>query len=181
MSIVGERIKELRIENNFTQKKLAEIAEISEISIRKYESGDRIPKFEVIEKLSSIFNVQLDYLLGRSNQRKFDNTLLFDDFKSLSKIIDSSNNPEFSKLIRNIVDTMFLTIYKDSKEGNLDILLIIHDLYREIWKIKNLQSSILGSDLLDVKKENYEIYKKEINTLIDKLYKNIFIKNNQTY
>lgn len=146
MSIIGERIKELRLENNLTQKKLAEIAEISEISVRKYECGDRIPKFEVIEKLSSIFNVQFDYILGRTNQRKFDNTILFDNFKSISEIIESSNNDKLSKLIRNIVDTMFLTIYQDSKEGKFDKLLIIHDLYRNIFNLKLSLRESLDSD-----------------------------------
>lgn len=169
MSIIGERIKELRLENNLTQKKLAQMAEISEISIRKYESGDRIPKYDVIEKLSSIFNVQPDYILGRSNQRKFDSNILSDDFKALLEIIESSNNPEFSKLIRNIVDTMFLTIYHDSKEGNFDRLLIIYNLYRNIFNLKiSLKHESDGTSFLpgteDLIKKQTDLINNFINT-----------------
>lgn len=61
---IGEKIKFFRTQNNLTQKKLAEISEISEISIRKYEAGDRNPKLEQLQKLSNIFQINISLLVN---------------------------------------------------------------------------------------------------------------------
>lgn len=51
---IGEKIKYYRNLNNLTQRELAEQSKISEISIKKYESGDRFPKQEQIDKLALV-------------------------------------------------------------------------------------------------------------------------------
>lgn len=136
MSTISQRIKELRKEKKYTQKQLAEKIGISEISIRKYESGDRIPKFEVIERLAEIFNVQFDYIIGRSNNKNFDSHIVSSDLNALLSLTESSKNPNITGLIRSIVDTMFLTIYGEAKDNNFDKLLLIRSIYRNLWEIK---------------------------------------------
>lgn len=153
MSIISERIKELRHEKKLTQKQLAEKIGISEISIRKYESGDRIPKFEVVEKLASVFNVQFDYIVGRSDNKTFDDYVICNDFQYLLKAIEDSPNSDISKLVRNIIDTMYLTIIHDVKDNNLDRLSLIYELYRNIWEIKNGFKSNLTADILELNNE----------------------------
>lgn len=49
---VGEKIKMYRSLFNVTQKELAERSGVSEISIRKYEAGERNPKLEQIRKIA---------------------------------------------------------------------------------------------------------------------------------
>lgn len=61
---IGEKIKTLRIQKNLTQKELAEKTGFSEITIRKYESDERNPKFSTIEKIGSVLNVSGAWLLG---------------------------------------------------------------------------------------------------------------------
>lgn len=53
----GENIKRIRKEKGITQKQLATDAGISEISIRKYEAGDREPKIETIQKIANSLGV----------------------------------------------------------------------------------------------------------------------------
>ena len=134
MPSIGERIKELRLKSKLTQKELSKITGISEISIRKYESGDRTPKIDAIEKLALALNVQIDYIIGRSEFEKFDSSIINNDFKSLITIIENSN-PEHSKLLR-----AFLTI--NSSENDINKLSIIKALYNDIWKV-NLGNSKL--------------------------------------
>lgn len=153
MSIISERIKELRHEKKLTQKQLAEKVGISEISIRKYESGDRIPKFEVIEKLADVFNVQFDYIVGRSDNRTFDDYVICSDFQYLLKAIEHSPNSDISELVRKIIDTMFLTIFHDVRDNNLDKLSLIHSLYRNIWEIKTGFKRNLASNILELDNE----------------------------
>ena len=48
---IAEKIQFYRKANKLTQKQLAENSGLSEISIRKYEAGDRFPKNEQLQKL----------------------------------------------------------------------------------------------------------------------------------
>lgn len=65
----GERMKQLRIENNLTQEELAKKLSLSKSNISKYESNDVEPNIDTLNKLATLFNVSLDYLLGKSNSR----------------------------------------------------------------------------------------------------------------
>lgn len=49
---IGQKIKELRIKQNMTQKELAAKSGLSEITIRKYESNERKPKIENIRNIA---------------------------------------------------------------------------------------------------------------------------------
>lgn len=60
-------IKELRKENNMTQSELAQKIGITTSSVGMYETGVRQPSYEVLYKLSEVFNVTTDYLLGKSD------------------------------------------------------------------------------------------------------------------
>lgn len=62
---IGKKIKDLRIKFSLTQEELAEKLEIKHQTIYKYENGIiKNIKYETIEKLSKIFNVTPQYLLG---------------------------------------------------------------------------------------------------------------------
>ena len=61
---IGERIKSLRKQKGLTQKELAKLSSISEISIRKYESGDRQPKQKAIYHLAKALDVNEGWLMG---------------------------------------------------------------------------------------------------------------------
>lgn len=63
------RLKELRKEKELTQLQLAEKFNISKSSISMYESGSRMPEYETLEAIADYFNVNLDYLVGKSDIR----------------------------------------------------------------------------------------------------------------
>lgn len=77
MENLGNRIKKLRELNNLTQVELAYKLNTTQGNIHKYESGmiENIP-FNVLNKLSEIFNISLSYLLGLSNSENIDIELL---------------------------------------------------------------------------------------------------------
>ena len=62
----GERIKYLREKNGLTQKDVAVKLGVEPAAISKYELDMREPNIEAIKKLATIFNVSIDYLLGRT-------------------------------------------------------------------------------------------------------------------
>jgi len=62
-------LKQLRESKNITQKELSELLDMKTYTtITKWESGDNFPKAKDIKKLSEIFDVSSDYLLGLSNE-----------------------------------------------------------------------------------------------------------------
>lgn len=61
----GERIKELRKRYKMTQKQLAEKLFIDQTAVSYWESGKTKPDFEKQQMLADLFDVSVDYLLGR--------------------------------------------------------------------------------------------------------------------
>ena len=60
--------KRLRTSSGFTQVEIAEKLGISRSTIGMYETGAREPDFETLEKIADFFNVDIDYLLGRTDK-----------------------------------------------------------------------------------------------------------------
>ena len=62
---IGSRIKELRTERRMTQTEFAERLGVTKSSISSYENGSRLPSYDVLLKMSRIFKVSPDVLLGQ--------------------------------------------------------------------------------------------------------------------
>lgn len=60
--------KNLRQSSGYTQQELAEKLGIARSTIGMYETGAREPDFETLELIADFFNVDTDYLIGRTNQ-----------------------------------------------------------------------------------------------------------------
>lgn len=59
----GEKINQLRKQNNYTQENLASLMGVSRQSISKWESDSSYPETDKLIQLSNLFNCSLDYLL----------------------------------------------------------------------------------------------------------------------
>lgn len=73
-----KRLRELRTSKDLSQQKLADKLGTSKSSINMYERGEREPGLELLEAIADFFNVDLDYLLGKSdihNKAMYDNQL----------------------------------------------------------------------------------------------------------
>lgn len=66
---LGNRIRELRKENYWTQEDLAKRLHVAKVTVSQYENATRFPNPEIQYKLSEIFDVTLDYLNGKSDTR----------------------------------------------------------------------------------------------------------------
>lgn len=67
MADFAATIKRLRLERGITQEQLASMLKVSRSTIGMYETGSREPDFETCEAIADIFNVDMDYLLGRTS------------------------------------------------------------------------------------------------------------------
>lgn len=64
MSKFSKNLKELRIEKGLSQQELAQIFNVTQSTVAKWESGDREPNFSILIELSNYFNISTDILLG---------------------------------------------------------------------------------------------------------------------
>ena len=67
MEIFQQRLKEERLVNGFTQRDMAERLNITQPSYIRYENGKAEPSLENLVKIAEIFDVSVDYLLGRAD------------------------------------------------------------------------------------------------------------------
>ena len=95
----GSVLRTLRLRNHMTQRQLADILQVSESRIGMYERSQREPDFEMLEAIADYFNVDMDFLTGRSDvERQYtfvppdipaspltaDETQLVEDYRSLN-------------------------------------------------------------------------------------------------
>lgn len=64
----GQQIRKLRKEHNLTQSKLAEVLCTTQSTIGKLEREELEPNIEMIIKISKLFKVSTDYLLGLEDE-----------------------------------------------------------------------------------------------------------------
>ena len=68
----GNKLKLLRLQDNMTQEKLAQKLNLTKSVISAYETGLRLPSYDVLIRIAKIFNVSTDYLLGLEHKQEVD-------------------------------------------------------------------------------------------------------------
>ncbi|HJB17289.1 MAG TPA: helix-turn-helix domain-containing protein [Candidatus Blautia excrementipullorum] len=64
-----QRIEDLRIDSDLTQKQISEVLHISQRSYSHYETGTRAIPVEMLIKLADYYNTSIDYLVGRTDNK----------------------------------------------------------------------------------------------------------------
>lgn len=68
----GARLRMLRQAKGMTQKQLADQLRLTKSVISAYETDLRLPSYDILIRLASIFDVTTDYLLGVSHGKLVD-------------------------------------------------------------------------------------------------------------
>lgn len=64
MNKFAVRLKELRIEKSYSQFELARLLNVDQRTISNWEKAVREPNFDMLIKITRLFDVSTDYLLG---------------------------------------------------------------------------------------------------------------------
>lgn len=92
----GITLKSLRIKNNLTQAELAEKLDVTKSVISAYETGIRMPSYDILIHISKLFEVSTDYLLGLEKKQEIDLSGLTEDeiiaLKELIKAMKRKKN-----------------------------------------------------------------------------------------
>ncbi len=68
----GNTLKTLRIQHHMTQEQLAQKLYLTKSVISAYETGIRMPSYDVLINVSKVFKVSTDFLLGLEKKREID-------------------------------------------------------------------------------------------------------------
>lgn len=98
---IGERITQLRKQNNLSQEQLAKKAEVSRTIIGNYERSANTPSIEVLIKLARVFNVSVDFIIGEGQLSALNKDLLkrIEDIEEL----DPETKQHLFFLIDNVI------------------------------------------------------------------------------
>ena len=72
---IGENINTYRKAKKLTQKQLADLIDKAESSVQKYEKGETEVPISVLEKISTVLDIPLQYLLDWTKQEFINNAL----------------------------------------------------------------------------------------------------------
>lgn len=64
------RLREIREDNSLTQSDIAKVLNTTQQQYSKYELGIQILPLEKINTLADYYNTSIDYLIGRTDERK---------------------------------------------------------------------------------------------------------------
>ena len=65
-----QRIQDLRVDSDLSHRQLGEILHISQRSYSHYETGSRNIPVEMLIRLANYYEISLDYLVGRTDNKK---------------------------------------------------------------------------------------------------------------
>ena len=69
MTTMGERIKKYRKKKKYTQQQLADLLQVSVMTVRRFEANEREPKMEMVENLASVLGVsKIELIFGSPSE-----------------------------------------------------------------------------------------------------------------
>ena len=84
----GNNLKALRIKNDMTQAQLAQKLGLTKSVISAYETGLRLPSYDILINVARIYNVSTDYLLGVEHSNEIDfSGLSVEEIEALKNLI----------------------------------------------------------------------------------------------
>lgn len=69
-NILAQRLRECREKYGYTQIQAATYSDITEMAYGNYERAKQMPKLDILIRIADVYNVSLDYLVGRTDDPK---------------------------------------------------------------------------------------------------------------
>lgn len=120
MNDFGGNLKELRINQKYTQEQLAKKLNKTKSTISCYESGQKQPSLQTLIEIAKIFHTSLDNLLGLDKKK----TIVIDDLSSAQ-----------IELLNSLVIEFRSTPIQNKKRLSLKQLELLGDLMFEFQKL----------------------------------------------
>ena len=180
---IGELIKDIRKNNNLTQKDFADKYNVTYQAVSKWENGKNLPDITLLREICNDFNINFSELVGESSHKKRINLLyilimIIIILIILFIVIKNNNTFEFKTIKANCKDfDVSGSLAYDSKHSSIYISNINYcgkqdiNIYKKIEcilyeKNNNIKKEIFKEELNDTK-ITLEEYLKELSIKID--------------
>ena len=94
----GERLSELRKEQEWTQEELAKKLRVSRSAVSMYEKRGRRPNYDLLNDIAALFDVSVSYLTGSSDVRGHSRPVVTPEDERMAALSALLSPDEFSLL-----------------------------------------------------------------------------------
>lgn len=112
---IGSNIKKHRERLGIQQKEFAKKIGVSNVVLSRYESDERKPDYDTLQKIADYFEVTVDNLLGREEK----------------KMPSQDNEDEFDKWVNNPEVYKFYKEFNESPEERREALLAVWEILKK--------------------------------------------------
>ncbi len=109
--MLGEQIKKLRKQKGLTQQQLADFLHVSSSSVGMWEHELRDPDTDMLLQLADLFNVTVDYLLGREQTTSTQQKLIHETIQKIETL------NELTESINQLAQQLKETLPKDENKS----------------------------------------------------------------
>ncbi|MFC2948575.1 helix-turn-helix domain-containing protein [Virgibacillus sediminis] len=88
MKILGRRLREARNDAGYKQIEAAEKLGISNGTLSGYERNYRDPDTETLHKMADLYNVKVDWLVGRDKEYESDKEKTYNSLAEMKKMLE---------------------------------------------------------------------------------------------
>lgn len=122
LSILSNRLKEERERRGWTKAHVARLLGIKTVSTyANWEYGLREPDADMLNRIANLFEIQVDYLTGRTNVRR--ESVKYNDAETTIRLIEeeaeklglSPSDPRFQKMLSDAFEMLRIARGKDSE------------------------------------------------------------------
>ena len=97
-----EIYEKLRKEKKFSYDEIANFCGVNKTTAWKWSKGEMMPKHEKIEQLAELFNVSIDYLTGKTEEKKINDDIYL---KKISRLMTKLNEND-KKILLSIIENV---------------------------------------------------------------------------
>ncbi len=101
---MANRIKERRIELNFTQEEASELIELSYSSYTKIENAFQSPSLDTLISISKVLDISIDYLIFGNTENKPNSTSSVDVISTVIKLADADKLKHTANILSKLSD-----------------------------------------------------------------------------
>lgn len=115
-SMIGKRLKRLRLENKLTQIALGKISGVSHVQIGRYENGFSKPRAKTLAKLAKALGEAPNVF---SNKKKFPNEIFLEEhLERLKQVIKTDDD---RNMLIAFTEILYHKNRMDAKKQNLSV------------------------------------------------------------
>ena len=130
-SLFAKRLKMLRLERKLTQQMMADFLGVRRSTYGEYERSKIVPPYDKIEKLASYFDVSVDWLVGNTNFKTYEEKFnapagLPDISQDLKLILEDLQNQQKALMFNGkALDDDSRELLKNSLENSIKMALLL--------------------------------------------------------